>query len=112
MIATRSRVDLTIRPKSISQSPVRNQAVVVGTDTTGDDAVLVIALPTAEPTPTPAPTPTASATSHAPPVTRRHPTVEHRAEPGTQRDAGPTAGQRDTGASTDREPPRADRSPP
>ena len=42
-------VDSTIRPKSISQSPVRNQAVVVGTDAQGDDSVVVIALPTAEP---------------------------------------------------------------
>ena len=47
---------MTIRPKSISQSPVRNQAVVVGTDAAGDDAVVVIALPTTEPTATPAPT--------------------------------------------------------
>ncbi len=61
-------VAMTIRPKSISQSPVRNQAVVVGTDKAGDDAVLVIALPTAEPTTTPAPTPTASATSQATPT--------------------------------------------
>ena len=29
------QVDLTIRPKSISQSPVKNQAVVVGTDASG-----------------------------------------------------------------------------
>ena len=36
-------VDIAIRPKSISQSPVQNQAVVVGTDAAGDDAVLVIA---------------------------------------------------------------------
>ncbi len=60
-------VAMTIRPKSISQSPVRNQAVVVGTDKAGDDAVLVIALPTAEPTATPAATPTASATSQPTP---------------------------------------------
>jgi len=40
-------VDLTIRPKSISQSPVRNEAVVVGTDASGSDSVLVISLPTA-----------------------------------------------------------------
>lgn len=47
------RVEMAIRPKSISQSPVRNQAVVVGTDAAGDDAVLVIALPTSGPSPTP-----------------------------------------------------------
>ena len=46
-------VEMAIRPKSISQSPVRNQAVVVGTDAAGADAVLVIALPTARPTATP-----------------------------------------------------------
>src|SRR5207342_923680 len=74
------RVDLTIRPKSISQSPVRNQAVVVGTDASGSDSVLVVSLPTAEPsqapsptpsksptpTPTPKPTPTPTATPVAP----------------------------------------------
>lgn len=47
------RVDIAIRPKSISQSPVNNEAVVVGTDATGEDAVMVIALPTPEPTATP-----------------------------------------------------------
>ena len=47
------RVEMTIRPKSISQSPVRNQAVVVGTDSAGDDAVIVIALPTRRTDPTP-----------------------------------------------------------
>jgi hypothetical protein len=65
------RVDLAIRPKSISQSPIQNQAVVVGTDAAGGDAVLVVSLPTAAPTATatssPAATPslepTATATS-------------------------------------------------
>lgn len=68
-------VAISIRPKSISKSPVRNQAVVVGTDSSGEDAVLVIALPTTGPSPTPtpstepsvepteAPTPTAIATT-------------------------------------------------
>ena len=51
------RVEMSIKPKSISQSPVKNQAVVVGTDPKGDDAVLVIALPTPQPTATPAATP-------------------------------------------------------
>jgi hypothetical protein len=49
------RVELDIRPKSISQSPIHDQAVVVGTDAAGDDAVLVVSLPTAEPTATPPP---------------------------------------------------------
>ena len=43
-------VDISIRPKSISKSPVNAQAVVVGEDDQGDDAVYVIALPTADPT--------------------------------------------------------------
>ena len=50
------RVDITIKPKSISQSPVQNQAVVVGTDAAGADTVMVIALPTPKPSPTPTPT--------------------------------------------------------
>src|SRR3954471_23867336 len=66
------QVDLTIRPKSISQSPVRNEAVVVGTDASGSDSVLVISLPTAEPSRTPAPTrsptPTPKATPASTPV--------------------------------------------
>ena len=43
-------VDISIRPKSISKSPVNAQAVVVGEDEKGDDAVYVIALPTADAT--------------------------------------------------------------
>jgi hypothetical protein len=61
-------VSIAIRPKSVSQSPVRNQAVVVGTDTAGEDAVLVIALPTAEPSPTPRPTTEPSVAPTATPV--------------------------------------------
>jgi hypothetical protein len=62
---------MDVRPKSISQSPVRNQAVVVGTDAQGDDSVLVIALPTPEPTATPAPTvaPTQRPATPSPPAT-------------------------------------------
>src|SRR3954453_6526703 len=66
------QADLTIRPKSISQSPVRNEAVVVGTNASGSDSVLVISLPTAEPSRTPAPTrsptPTPKATPASTPV--------------------------------------------
>ena len=47
------QVDMQIRPKSISKSPVRNEAVVVGTNAAGDDALLVIALPTSDPTAAP-----------------------------------------------------------
>ncbi len=51
-------VNLTIRPKSVTKSPGRNQAVVVGTDAAGKDAVLVIVLPTSEPSPAPTKRPT------------------------------------------------------
>src|SRR6185369_16825307 len=57
------QVDLSVRPKSISQSPVKNQAVVVGTDATGTDTVVVMALPTPQPTSTPVPSPTPVATA-------------------------------------------------
>lgn len=66
------RVDISVRPKSISQSPVRNQAVVVGEDPTGGDTVFVIALPTADPTATPNPTtstPTPAPTPSVEPTT-------------------------------------------
>ena len=56
------QVALTIRPKSISQSPVNEQAVVVGTDATGRDSVVVMTLPTPRPTSTPVPSPTPPAT--------------------------------------------------
>ena len=45
------RLSIDARPKSIFRSPVENQAVVVGTDATGHDAVFVISLPTVDPTP-------------------------------------------------------------
>jgi hypothetical protein len=45
------RVTLTATPKYVYQSPVDFQAVVVGTDASGADAVLVVALPTPDPTP-------------------------------------------------------------
>jgi hypothetical protein len=66
------RVEIAIQPKSISQSPVRNQAVVVGTDLSGGDSVVVIALPTPQPSATPAPTPNPTPTatpSGQPPAT-------------------------------------------
>ena len=56
------QVALTIRPKSISQSPVNEQAVVVGTDAGGSDSVVVMTLPTPRPTSTPVPPPTPPAT--------------------------------------------------
>ncbi|MGZ8513534.1 MAG: hypothetical protein ACXW4H_00690 [Candidatus Limnocylindrales bacterium] len=42
-------VTLTAVPKFVFQSPVDDQAVVVGTDAAGADAVIVVALPTPEP---------------------------------------------------------------
>jgi hypothetical protein len=42
-------VTLTAIPKFVFQSPVDDQAVVVGTDAAGADAVIVVALPTPEP---------------------------------------------------------------
>ncbi len=62
------QVDMQIRPKSISKSPVRNEAVVVGTNAAGDDTVLVIALPTSDPTATPSSSGTPSVAPSASPV--------------------------------------------
>jgi hypothetical protein len=45
------RVTLTAVPKFVFQSPVEDQAVVVGTDASGADAVIVVALPATEPEP-------------------------------------------------------------
>ena len=45
------RVTLTATPKFVFQSPIDAQAVVMGTDATGADAVIVVALPTPDPTP-------------------------------------------------------------
>ena len=45
---------LTATPKFVFQSPVDAQAVVVGTDAAGADAVIVVALPTPD---APAPIP-------------------------------------------------------
>ena len=103
-------VDLKIRPKSISQSPVRNQAVVVGTDEAGRDAVLVIALPTSEPTPAPSPTATATPTPTPTPIptptpTLGSPTVDPSTTPEPSSDASATP------ASPSTEPPPATATP-
>ncbi len=45
------RVTLSATPKFVFQSPVDEQAVVMGTDASGADAVIVVALPTPDPTP-------------------------------------------------------------
>lgn len=51
------QVTLTAEPRFIFHSPVDPQAVVVGTDENGADAVIVVALPTPDPTPQPSPEP-------------------------------------------------------
>jgi hypothetical protein len=61
-------VTINVKPKSINQSPTRDQAVVVGTNPAGGgDSVLVIALPTKEPSASPSPSPTPVATATAGP---------------------------------------------
>jgi hypothetical protein len=60
------RVTLTAVPKYVFQSPVDEQAVVVGTDPAGADAVIVVALPAAEPPVAPAPSESAAVDSPAP----------------------------------------------
>jgi WD40-like Beta Propeller Repeat len=69
------RVTLAAVPKFVFQSPVDAQAVVVGTDAAGADAVIVVALPAPE---TPAPIETAAAESPVPsiPATTLEPTPE------------------------------------
>jgi WD40 repeat protein len=62
------QVEMQIRPKSISKSPVRNEAVVVGTNAAGDDTLLVIALPTSDPTAAPSSSDTPSVAPSASPV--------------------------------------------
>src|SRR6185295_10516988 len=57
------RVTLTATPRFVFQSPVDYQAVVVGTDSTGADAIIVVPLPTPDPTPEP----TAAASAEAVP---------------------------------------------
>lgn len=94
-------VEMRIRPKSISQSPVRNEAVVVGTDGSGSDAVYVIALPTSEPTSTPSPTATPE-----PPATPVPPTTEPSAtpEPSTDVSAPPATESAEPPATPSPEP--------
>jgi hypothetical protein len=66
-------VAITSRPRSIIQSPDRNQAVVVGTDAAGDDSVVVIALPTPDPTPSPIESAAPVSVPSATPVTSETP---------------------------------------
>lgn len=61
-----SQVSISIRPKSVQRSPVRNEAVVMGTDAKGSDAVVVISLPSADATPSPTPDVTAAPTPATP----------------------------------------------
>lgn len=59
------RVTLSATPKFVFQSPIDQQAVVMGTDASGADAVIVVTLPTPDPTPE-ASTATDPAVSSAP----------------------------------------------
>ena len=94
-------VHMTVRPKSISQSPVRNQAVVVGTDAQGDDSVVVLALPTAEPSATAAPTVAPTIRPTEPPATVSPPaTTEPSESAGTTPTPTPTATAEPTPAVT------------
>ena len=61
-------VDIQIQPKSISKSPVRNEAVVIGTNAAGDDTVLAITLPTSDPSATPSSSGTPSVAPSPSPV--------------------------------------------
>lgn len=61
-------VTLTAVPKFVFQSPVDAQAVVVGTDAAGADAVIVVALPSPEPSTSPAPSDSAVTDSPVPSV--------------------------------------------
>jgi hypothetical protein len=65
-------VDLKVKPRSITQSPVGDQAVVVGSDGAGGDTVVVVVLPPPSHTPvvaTPSPTPTESGSPPTPAAT-------------------------------------------
>ena len=83
------RVSIDARPKSIFRSPVESQAVVVGTDAAGHDAVFVISLPTAEPTPGFSATPTDPTGSGTPPTTS--PTTQPSGTPVATTSALPTS---------------------
>jgi hypothetical protein len=89
-----THVELTVRPKSISQSPVRNEAVVVGSDGSGNDSVVVVVLPTsgpaATPPPTVAPEPTPTDPPSSPPTATPTPDGTGTTEPTIQPTATPT----------------------
>jgi hypothetical protein len=76
------RVTLNATPKFVFQSPVDNQAVVVGTDAVGADAVIVVPLPTPETSPQPPPSaPAASTDLGSPDSSVPSATVEASASP-------------------------------
>ncbi len=85
------RVTLTAMPKFVYQSPVDDQAVVVGTDAAGTDAVIVVALPASE---APTPTETAAAESVEPSATATiEPSAPSSGAPTVSPSAGPTASE-------------------
>ena len=92
---------LTATPRFVFQSPVDHQAVVVGTDSTGADAIIVVPLPTPDPTPAP----TATAGAEAAPGSSLEPSSSADAASLDRTAAdpvGPAHGNRDAGA--DRQP--------
>jgi hypothetical protein len=82
------RVTLAATPKSIFQSPVDDQAVVVGTDAVGADAVIVVALPAPEPAVVPAPSEPAASNSPVPSLETA--TIEPTGSPSAEPSASPS----------------------
>jgi hypothetical protein len=97
-----SRVDLTVRPKSVARSPVRDEAVVVSTDADGEDAVFVISLPKSggSATPTAAPTPKATTPAGTPSPETAAPTAETTPDASTDPSATPASSARPTQPAT------------
>ncbi len=58
--ANARRVTISAIPKFVFQSPIDDQAIVVGTDAAGSDAILVVALPPSDPTPELSPDPSSA----------------------------------------------------
>lgn len=79
-------VDLKIRPSSITKSPVGNEAIIVGSDGSGGDSVVVFALPTARTAGQAGPSATPTTTLRPTPP----PTSEPPSSPSPSPDPSPT----------------------
>lgn len=75
------RVTLMATPRFVFQSPIDAQAVVVGTDSTGADAIFVVPLPTPDPTPEPTATASTEAAPGSSPDASASPDVVSSTEP-------------------------------